>query len=399
MYFLDNLILIFNNIYIYIIKYMDGKQFIKYLKTLDFPNNNYTAMKLYPGTELINGKYINDFNKKYKKKYLYDHEDKNIVDNIVAKQLLNNSLPYISDIQQNLLDLNIENYISGGAALKLYSLKNKNIKFNSNIFMTKDVDLYLYYNEKKITNKIIITNIFNIINSVLLTIKNPNYAFIELFILINFENTKKFKELIEIMYQNSFELYLFKSNSDDDVYLFKFLKVINQEFCIRIKIKFLKIDRFLIENIYSYTKLTYYYIKKISNNNFKVINKSIPIEILIKNKNKSNIELMKSTLDIYNNIFYIYNENTLLYNLMHLYYKYKYNTEDITINIKKEGGKNIRDEQRLNIFFRIYCDTYYKNLNNSNINSKLDKLKNSCKNFKKRIEDIKNFDVINKIFK
>ena len=95
---------------------MDGKQFIKYLKTLDFPNNNYTAMKLYPGTELINGKYINDFNKKYKKKYLYDHEDKNIVDNIVAKQLLNNSLPYISDIQQNLLDLNIENYISGGAA-------------------------------------------------------------------------------------------------------------------------------------------------------------------------------------------------------------------------------------------------------------------------------------------
>lgn len=377
---------------------MDGKQFIKYLKTLDFPNNNYTAMKLYPGTELINGKYINDFNKKYKKKYLYDHEDKNIVNNSIAKQLFNNSLSYISDIQQNLLDLNIQNYISGGAALKLYSMKNKNIKFNSDIFMTKDIDLYLYYNEKKITNKIIITNIENIINSVLLTIKNQNYAFIELFILINFENTKKFKELIEIIYQNSFELYLYKANSEDDVYLFKFLKVINQEFCIRIKIKFLKIDRFLIENIYSYTKLTYYYIKKISDDNFKVINKSIPIEILIKNKNKSNIELMKSTLNIYNYNFYIYNENTLLYNLMHLYYKYKYNTEDITINIKKESGKNIRDEKRLNIFFKIYCDTYYKNLNNSNINSKLDKLKISCKNFKKRIEDIKNFDVINKIF-
>ena len=103
---------------------MNSKEFIKYLKTLDFPDKNYNAIKLYPGTELINGKYINDFNKKYKKKYLHIHEDKNLLDNnIVAKQLFNNSLSYISKIQNNLLNIKIENYISGGAALKLYSLK------------------------------------------------------------------------------------------------------------------------------------------------------------------------------------------------------------------------------------------------------------------------------------
>jgi hypothetical protein len=381
---------------------MDSKKFIKYLKTIDFPNNNYNAVKLYPGTELVNGKYINDFNKKYKKKYLHIHEDKNLLENnIVAKQLFNNSLSYISKIQNNLLNIKIDNYISGGAALKLYSLKDNSLtKSNSDVLLTKDVDLYLYYDDKKITNKIILTNVFKIIDSVLLTIKDPNFAFLELYIIINFENTKKFKELIEIMYDNSFELFLYKKNKGDeeDVYSFNFIKVINKEFCIRLKIKFKKIDNFIKENIFSYTKLTYYYIKKISDTNFKVINKNIPIEILIKNKNKSNLELMKSTLNLHNNIFYIYNENTLLYNLMHLYYKYKFNTEDITISVKKESGKNVRDEKRLNIFFKIYCNSYYKNLNNSNKNSILDKLKNNCIKFKDSIEKIKNFDGIDKIF-
>ena len=62
-------------------------------------------------------------------------------------------------------------------------------------------------------------------------------------------------------------------------------------------------------------------IEEISNKEYKVVNKYIPIEILIKNKKKSNIELMKNKIELKNNIYYLYNPNTLLYNLMHLYYK------------------------------------------------------------------------------
>ena len=378
-------------------KYMNSSEFIKYLKKLNFPSKNYNAIESYPNTEIINGYYINDFNKKYKKKYLYDHEDKNILNNSIANQLFNNSFKYLSDIQANLFNKNIDNYISGGSALKMYALKNKSIISNLDIFMTKDVDLYLYYKEKIMNNTLIINNIFKIIDSVLYSITNPNYAFLELYILINYEDTKKFTELIKIMMNNSFELFLYKNNEENNIYQFKFLKVINNEFCIRIKIKFLKIDRFLIENIYSYIKLTYYYIKKISNSNFKVLNKYIPIEILVKNKNNSNLDLMKSNLELYQNYFYIYNEETLLYNLMHLYYKYKVNTGDITIDIKKESGKNIRDEKRLDIFFKIYCNNKYKNLDNININKKLQKLKKSYKKFKKIIEDINNFEIIENI--
>lgn len=376
---------------------MDYKQFIKYLKKLDFPNKNYNAIESYPNTELINGKFINEFNKKYKKKYLYDHEDKNIFNNSIANQLFNNSLNYVSNIQHNLFNFNIENYISGGGALKLYAMKNKNIIGNLDIFMTKDIDIYLYLKEKKMNNSLIILNIFKIIDSVLLTIKNPNYAFLELYILIHFEDTKKFNELIKNMMENSFELFLYKANKENNIYLFKFLKVINNEFCIRIKIKYLKIDRFLIENIYSYIKLTYYYIKKISNTNYKIINKYIPLELLIKNKNNSNLDLMKSNIHLYNYNFKIFNEETLLYNLMHLYYKYRVNTGDITIDVKKESGKNIRDEKRLDLFFKIYCNDNYTNINNLNINKKLKKLKKSYKNFNNNIEDIQNFDIINKI--
>jgi hypothetical protein len=376
---------------------MDSKEFIKYLKNIDFPDKNYNAIKLYPGTELIKGIYVNDFNKKYKKKYLYNHEDQNILDDALSKQLFNNSLSYISKLQINLSNINIENYISGGAALKLYSLKDPIPKSNSNILMTKDIDLYLYYDEKKITNKIIFNNIFKIVDSCLLSIKDPNFSFLELYILVNFENSKKFNELIQIMLENSFELFTYNGNQKEDIYIFKFIKVINKEFCIRVKIKFLKIDRLIKEGIYSYTKLTYYYIKKICNNEFKVVNKDIPIEILIKNKNKSNLDLMKSSLNLYNNFFYIYNEKTLLYNLMHLYYKYKFNMEDDAIQVKKNSGKDIRDEIRLNIFFKIFCKSYYNELSINNVNNKLNKLKDSCKKFKKNIEDIKNFNMIDKI--
>lgn len=378
---------------------MNSKEFLKYLKTLDFPNKKYSAITSYPGTEHINGKYINDFNSKYKKKYLYDHEDKNIVLNEDAKKLFNSSFSYISKIQENLLNKNISNYIYGGAALKLYSLLS-NIKNNENIFKTKDYDIALYLdeNKKKINNKIIYETSLKIIDSILLYANNPNFAFLELYILINFENTKKFSEIIDVYMNNDFELHYYKENHEKNTYTFKFLKVINKEFCIRLKVKFSKLDAFLKEKIYSYIKTTYYYINRLPNGVFKVVNKYIPIEMLIKNKKELNIELMTNEITLHNNHFYLYNQNTLLYNLMHLYYKYHFDTENSTIPLKKEAGKNIRDEKRLNLFFKIYCKMLYKKYDNSNVNNLLLKLKNKEKKFKKSIEKIKDFKVINTIF-
>ena len=66
---------------------MNTNEFLKYLKSQDFPKKKYNAIYNYPGTEYKNNKYENDFNKKYKKKFLYPHEDKNIVQNNVADNL------------------------------------------------------------------------------------------------------------------------------------------------------------------------------------------------------------------------------------------------------------------------------------------------------------------------
>ena len=378
---------------------INTKDFINYLKSIGFPSKNYNAVKEYPNTKLINGKFTNYFTKKYKKKFLYSHEDKNIILNNSANQLFNNSFQYISHLQHNLLKKNIENYISGGSALKLYSLLY-NEKNNDKLFSTKDYDLYLYCNEKKINNKIIVNNIENIINSVVEINKFQNYAFIDLYTLINYENKDEFNQIIEIFLNNGYDLntYFIKSTNENEIYEFRFLKIINKEFCLRIKIKFLNIENMINEGIHGYTKLTYFYIKKLPNNIFKVINKYIPVEILIKNKHKSNLEIMKSSIKYFNNVFYIYNLNTLLYNLMHLYYKYNFNTTNITIDRKKIEGKNIRDKKRLDLFFKIYCNVLYPNLNNNNINLLLIKLKNNEKKFKNNIEKIKNFKMIDSIF-
>jgi hypothetical protein len=380
---------------------MDSKKFLKYLKSIDFPNKNYNAIKSYPDTKLINGIYINDFNKRYKKKFLYNHNEENISDNKIINNLFNNSLSFISKVQNNLYNYNINNYISGGAALKLYTLYNKKLIYNydPNILTTKDIDIYLYLNEKKITNIIIINNLFKLLDSVIISLNNTDYSFLELYVLINFENTKEFNEIIKILMDNSFELYLYSVNKEENIYILKFIKVIDNEFCIRIKLKFRKIEKLLDEEIYSYIKLTNYFYKKINYKNFKYICKNLIVEFLVKNKNKSNIELMKNTLKYNNNLFYIYNEKTILYNLMHLFYKYKFDTNDNTIQLKKNSFKDIRDEKRLNLFFKIFCNTFYSNLNNIDIDNKLNELKNDSKSFKKNIENIKNFNMIDKIMK
>ena len=386
-------------------KILSSKDFIKYLKKIDFPNKRYDAVTSYPDTEIVNGKPINIFNQKYRqKKFLYDHMEKNEMTNNNSDLLLSNSFNYISNFQNNLLQRNLETYIAGGAALRLYyqlTLGNTNPYAKTNrdkkFLLTKDYDLYLYYDEKKITNKIILSNVHNIVDSVVDLLKNPNYLFIEIYMLVHFENTKKFNEILQILLDDGYDLNTYVPNSEKDVYTFKFLKIINKELCIRLKIKFLKIDALLKEGIYSYNKVTVYYIKK-TDKSFEVVNKFIPIELLIKNKSKSNLEIMKSSIVLRNKVFYIYNENTLLYNLMHLYYKYHFNTENITITRKKEEGKNVRDEARLNFFFKVYCKLKYSQLSENDMNDILKKLKASEKKFVKSIENIKDFKVIDKLF-
>lgn len=361
---------------------------IKYLLKFGFPDKKYNATMDYPDTNIINGIYTNNFNCKYnKKKYLYPHEEKDKIEDCEANKLFNESFKYISNIQKNLFDKKIENYISGGSALKLYSIFS-NTKDN-NVFKTKDYDLYLYYDEKKITNRIILENTIKIIDSILKFANKENHAFLELYMIINFENTKKFKDVLEIFLGNNYDLHMYIPNFEKNTYTFSFLKLINKEFCIRIRIKFLLMDdRFEKENIYSYNKITFYYIQKI-NDTYKPINKYIPFELLIKNKNKSNLDIMKSKIEIYNNTFYIYNKETLLYNLMHLYYKYNNVTDDIRIMDRKKEGKDIRDEKRLDLFFLIYNKLNKNNINFNHLKIELNKLKENNIKFKKSIENIK----------
>lgn len=375
---------------------MNSKFFIKYLKDNDFPNKNYTALTSYPDTKIINGKQVSYFTNKYKKKFLYSHEDKNTITNSMSKKLFNESFKYISNFQHNLLKKNIENYISGGAAQKLYSILY-NVQNNERILTTKDYDFYLYYDCIKIDNNIILTNTINIIDSIVEINKFQNYAFIELYILINYENQEKFDDIIKIFLESGYDLntYLIKNNN---TYEFRFLKLINKELCIRLRIKILNLENLIKEKIYSYTKITYYYIEKV-NNIYRTVNKYIPIELSVKNKRLSNIDIMKNSITINNKEYFIYSLNTILYNLMHMYYKYNYNTENAGIIKKKEEKKNIRDKKRLDLFFKIYCKSLYNKQNNKNINDLYEKLIKNEKKFKKTIEDIKNFKMIENIFK
>ena len=357
---------------------MNSDFFIKYLKNNDFPNKNYNAITSHPDK--------NYFTQKYKKKFLYSQESN--ISNSESKKLFNESFKYVSTFQQNLFQKNIENYISGGFAQKLYSTLY-DVKNDDKILTTKDCDIYVYYDNIKINNNVILTNTINIIDSVINTNKLQDYAFIKLYMLINYENKKKFDDIIKIFIDAKFDLYLYLIKEND--YEFRFLKLINKELCIILKIKVLNLDHLIKEKIYSYSKITYYYTEKLS-----TVNKYIPIEILVKSKEKSNIDIMKSSINIYNRVYYLYNLNTILYNLMHLYYKYNYNTEDITITKKKEEKKNIRDKKRLDLFFKIYCKALYPD--KKDVNILFDKLKKNEKKFKKNIDKIKNFDMIENIF-
>ena len=145
--------------------------------------------------------------------------------------------------------------------------------------------------------------------------------------------------------------------------------------------------------------MSIYYNKRLDNKKFKLLNKYIPIEILVKNKYNSNIELMKSTLKIKNNLFYIYNLNSILYMLMHMYYKYNTSIAiDKYIQKKINDHKNKRDEERLDDFFMIYSHILYKSLNKEELKKILDKMKSMKNNFIQNIEHISDFLMIESLF-
>ncbi len=82
-----------------------------------------------------------------------------------------------------------------------------------------------------------------------------------------------------------------------------------------------------------------------------------------------------------------------------MYYKYNHNTGNTKIPLKKAQGKDVRDEKRLNLFFIIYCKILYPKLAQKKIDELLVKLKANSEKFKDNIESIKNFKVIEDVFK
>jgi len=380
---------------------INSKEFINYLLESDFPNTSYIAFKPYSKPNSNNNsqnKYKVDFNNKYKRKFLLDYPQKDKITENTANTLFFQSMDFMSKFQQNLINNNIESYISGGGAQKLYAISINDYK-KKNFLITRDYDLYLYYDNKNITYQVLLNNINTIFDSVILSLKSPNYTFIELYILLHFDNTKVFTKVIEIFLQNNFDLQSYIPNFETNIYTFKFVKVINKELCIKLKLKFSKIDDLLNESIYSYSKMSIYYNKRLDNKKFKLLNKYIPIEILVKNKHNSNIELMKSTLKIKQNVFYIYNLNSILYMLMHMYYKYNtLSAIDKYIQKKINDHKNKRDEARLDDFFMIYSTILYKSLSKEELKKILDKMKNMKNNFIQNIEHISDFLMIESLF-
>jgi len=343
---------------------------------------------------------------------IYNKYSKNIIKNkllnnfiIKNNKLFNNSIEYISILQKNLLKYNIENYISGGFAFNLYiDTKKLNKNVNNKILQTGDCDLILLYdNELKLNNSIIINNIKYIIYSALDYFKNIKNGILKLFIIINYENKEEFLVLLNTMLKDGFTLVLYNPNFNQNKYIFNFIKIINKNLYIKIEVKFLKMDSFLkniygyiTKSIYSYCTLNYYSYKYI-NNNLKIYEKYIPIELLILNKNEINVNIIKDSLIKNNYTLYVYNLKFLIYNLMNLYYNYKYDMLNKGILKKKDKGYFMRDERRLFYILRLYCRINYNITDNNIIERVLINFKLKDYKFKKYMFKIKNTDIIDKI--
>lgn len=353
---------------------------IKYLKNINFPEKKFIGM--YSNLNLL---------KKYKKKFLLD-QDKKLNDSNIDNLFIQ-SIPIISQFQKNMLNKNYNTCITGGSAIKLYSiLYNDKIKSNNKLIKTNDFDIFLFY-EDKITNLLIINYIFDIIDSIYKTIQYPNFMYLELNIILDFKNLREFNKIIKILFDEKYDLYLYKPESIKNIYYFKFLKVINKEFCIKINIKFVIFSQdFIGSNKNAIIEIYNYYFD--IKDNFKLKHKFIPIELIV--SKKCNDSFLKPEIKIENNLLYILSEKTILYNIINLIYKYEYLQDNISIKKKKEESKNKRDNDRLDYFFNLYYNVFYKNTNKDDRINILKKIRLNIKKFNKSITKIKNLNILDK---
>jgi hypothetical protein len=373
------------------------KEFIKYLNSINFPQEKYYAIYDYPN-KIIGNKNkkipINEFTKKYKRKFLNDVDLRDTLKkNNKVNNLFEDSINYVVEFQKNILkNKNMETYITGGSAIKLYSMLDNNKNKNDSILTTTDFDLYLCIETSRMTNNLIIKELHNIINSVYLIIKNPNYMTLDLHLLLNFENTNSFIDLVHFFMNNDYDLFKFNPFNEGDCfcYYFKFIKLINKEFCIKITIKFILFsDNLKKADKSAILLINNYYFDHLQN--FKLCYNFLPIELVIIKKNEENLKLIGSTIKINNKILHIFNEKAILYNLLNLAYKYQYLLDDKSIKNKLDSQKNKRDNLRLEYFFNYYCKIYYPQLTLDEKDKILNVMKSEIKNFSKAVIQLKKF--------
>ena len=288
---------------------------------------------------------------------------------------MSQSFDYISHFQKKLLKYNIENYISGGFAQKLY-LKD--------LIKTEDVDIVLLYDEKVITNKILIENTKYILKSALsYLLKKSTSGILELFSILKYSNKKDLTFLTEFAAKNKFTLVSFHQIYKKNTYFYNFERKIG-DITTHFNVKFTNDVKSNIEN---YISLKFHNEKE----------KYLPMDILILNKNKIDTDIIKNSIKVDKNIFYIYSLKALLYNSMNIYHNYKYNVENKKLISKIEARKNKRDEQRLYYILRLYCNTFYKTLTEPDIKKIFQLFKINNKKFKLDLFKVKNLDVIDKI--
>jgi hypothetical protein len=252
--------------------------------------------------------------------------------------------------------------------------------------------MYLIIDKPRITNNLIIKELLVIINSVISIIKNPNYSTLDLHLLLEFQNTNNFIDIVHYFMNNDYDLFKFNPYNEGDsfCYYFKFIKVINKEFCIKITIKFILFS----DNLKKSEKngillINNYYFDHLQN--FKLSYNFLPIELVIIKKNEENLKLIGSSIKINNKLLHIFNEKAILYNLLNLAYKYKYLMNNKSIKNKLEEKKNKRDNLRLEYFFNYYCNLYHSKLNYDERNKILNTMKSEIKNFSRSVIQLKKF--------
>lgn len=364
---------------------MSSKNIIDYLNKNNFPYTDYDATKV-----------NKDFIKLYKKKFLF-----NTIINIKktdADLLYYKSLPIISNFQKYLKQKKIETYITGGSCIRLHTFLNNNNELSQNeidIISTTDFDMILFTDKQRISIKSILSYLMHIMNSYYLTINNPKYMTLQISLILPFNNILELHYVLKYLLNKNFDLYQYKYKPNNNEYNFSFIILFEKEFCIKLNIRFLNMTKNFVKNDnYGIIEIYNYYYD--FQDNYKLKNIVLPIEIMITRKSSQTTQLLKDSIVYNNNTFYIFNKKTMLYILSSLQYKYKYLVNNRSIIKKKEEHKNVRDYKRLMFFLRICCNSNGL-YNNSKINENFNKLIENISQFNIAINKITNFAIIDEI--